>query len=131
MLVLWSPSQHSILQEFGEYPIDNISCPVIAIKGTEDDLLGGQEDEWFARLSPATQEKSVLIEYGPDSGGALHCQVGAPNALSAKMFAALNPILQVGSQEPFLLFGIPQTQGTLIEDRKPQSRHKLAGLQGF
>ena len=87
-------------QAFSEYAVENITCPVIAFKGSEDDLLGGQEDEFFDMLSSETQEKSVLIEYIADSGGALHCQVGSPYALASRMFAALNPIFQV--QEPQL-----------------------------
>jgi hypothetical protein len=37
MTDLSSPSQ-----EFGQYNVSDITCPVVAIKATEDDLLGGQ-----------------------------------------------------------------------------------------
>ena len=83
------------LQKFGEYDIANISCPVIGFKGTEDDLLGGQEDDFFDQLSPDTQEISTLITFDDHSGGALHCQVGGSITLATQLFAALNPIIQV------------------------------------
>ncbi len=84
------------LQKFSEYDIANISSPVIGFKGTEDDLLGGQEEDFFSQLSPATQEKSTLITFDDQSGGALHCQVGGSLALAAQLFAALDPIIEVG-----------------------------------
>ena len=85
-----------ILQEFVEYDIANITCPVVAMKSTEDDLLGGQEEEWFSMLSPDTQEQSMLITYDAASGGALHCPGWAcPYIAAAKMFAALNTIMLV------------------------------------
>lgn len=63
--------------------------------GTEDDLLGGQEEDFFSMLSPKTQEMSMLLTFDAQSGGALHDQVGSPLVLAAKQFAALNPIIEV------------------------------------
>ena len=62
--------------------------------GTQDDLLGGQEEDLFSMLSPETQEKSQLLTFDAQSGGALHDQVGSPHVYAAKLFAALNPVLK-------------------------------------
>lgn len=67
----------------------NISIPVIGVRGVEDDLLGGQEQLVFSKLSPNVANSSVLLTFEAASGGALHNQVGAPLALNARFFAAL------------------------------------------
>lgn len=35
------------LQAFGQYNVSDITTPVVAVKGTEDDLLGGQASSFF------------------------------------------------------------------------------------
>lgn len=79
-------------QDFGTYDISSISVPVIGVKGTQDDLLGGQEDDFFGQLSPGISDASTLIEFDDASGGALHDQVGSPFILAARLFAKLDPI---------------------------------------
>lgn len=74
----------------------SITTPVIGFKGTEDNLLGGQEDLFFAMLSPGTEQKSVLYTFDHESGAALSSQAGSPDALTANLFASLTPIFQVG-----------------------------------
>lgn len=85
----------TVVQAFGPYDISAISVPVIGFKGSQDDLLGGQEDEFFGGLSPNVSDVSTLLTFDGASGGALHNQVGSPYTLAAKMYAKLNPILQV------------------------------------
>ena len=84
-----------MLQAFGGYAIGNISVPVIGFKGTEDDLLGGQEDDFFAQLNPEILLNSTLLTFDAASGGALHNQVGSPYIRAARSFAKLNTIMAV------------------------------------
>ena len=82
------------VQTFGNYStIGNISVPYIGFKGTQDDLLGGQEEDVFAKLSPSTANESTLITFDGASGGALHCAVGSPYLQAARQFGALNSIV--------------------------------------
>ncbi|KAK9812128.1 hypothetical protein WJX73_009536 [Symbiochloris irregularis] len=83
--------------------IANISCPVLTVKGAEDDLLGGQEAAFIAALSPATAVKSKLITFNASSGAALHDQSGAPIAANAAVFAFLDPILKGNSSTSSVL----------------------------
>ena len=49
-------------------------------QGTEDDLIGGFEQAYFDALPAGVKAKSVLSVFDPESGGALHCQIGAHGA---------------------------------------------------
>jgi len=89
---LWQAFRN--VQAFGQYNVSDITTPVVAVKGTEDDLLGGQEEDWFSQLSPETQSVSTLITFDETTGGALHCQVGAPLILANQIFSVLDPILK-------------------------------------
>jgi len=72
---LWQGFRNT--QLFGQYNVSDVTCPVVAMKSTADDLLGGQEDEWFSQLSPSTQDISTLLTFDEATGGALHCQATA------------------------------------------------------
>ena len=52
-------------QEFINPDISNISCPVFGTAGTQDNVLGGNEAAFFAKLSPETQ--------GQEPAGHLQC----------------------------------------------------------
>lgn len=85
-------------QAFGKYNVANITVPVIGFKSTQDDLLGGQEDTFFAQLNDSTKKKSILLTFDGASGGALHNQVGSPYIRDARQFGALNNLKLVRSQ---------------------------------
>ena len=61
--------------------------------GTEDDLLGGQENYFFSQLSSSTSGISQLITFDGESGGALHDQAGSPFVLAANLYGALNALV--------------------------------------
>ena len=83
------------MQTFGDYNVAGITVPIIGAKGTQDDLLGGQEDKFFSRINPAIANASTLFTFDGSSGGALHCQAGSPYILAARIFGALSPITSV------------------------------------
>ena len=82
-----------LLQSFGSYDIANISVPVLAIRGTEDTLVGGQEEQFFSQLLPNVQNMSQLLTFNATTGGALHDQVGSVFTQSDRTYAFLNSIL--------------------------------------
>ena len=59
------------MQAFGEFDIANISCPVLAVKAAEDDLLGGQEQQCCSQLTPEVLSRSLLLSFNASRGGAL------------------------------------------------------------
>ena len=65
----------------------------MAVRGTEDDVLGGQEQDFFSQLSSQVQNKSLLLTFNASSGGALHDQIGSPLIGDAEYFSFLNKIL--------------------------------------
>ena len=82
-----------LLQAFGSFDIADISCPVLAVMATEDDLLGGQEQQFFGQLTPEVQNHSLLLSFNASSGGALHDQGGSPIVYDSRSFSFLNTIL--------------------------------------
>ena len=81
------------LQAFGTFDIANITCPVLAVMGTEDVLLGGQEENFCAQLTSEIQPLSLLLTFNASSGGALHDQIGSPIVYDSRSFSFLNNIL--------------------------------------
>ncbi len=57
--------------------VSSTSTPVLVLAGSQDVLMGGQQNAYFDQLPEAIKEKSKLVVFDAESGGALHCQVGA------------------------------------------------------
>lgn len=70
------------------------------IKGTQDDLLGGQEEAYWAELPPAAKNKGKFVVFDEKSGGSLHCQAGSYLTAAAEMYPWLEGIMPPGGVSP-------------------------------
>lgn len=82
-----------LLQASGNFDTANMSCPVLAVMATEDDLLGGQQAALFWSADPEVHNRSLLLSFNASNGGALHDQGGSPIVYGLRSFSFLDTIL--------------------------------------
>lgn len=78
---------------FANHNVNKIAVPVLNYRSTEDDLLGGEENDFQFQLTAEIKAKSQLNVFDGASGAALHDQAGALYVSAAVQFAFLDPIL--------------------------------------
>lgn len=74
------------VQSFVNDNISNITAPTLVLQGTEDNIEPGQGLYFFESLNPSTQSQSMLVNFTAQTGGALHCEVGAQTLLDTELF---------------------------------------------
>ena len=57
--------------------VSSTATPVLVLAGAQDVLMGGQQNDYFDQLPEDIKSNSKLVMFDAESGGALHCQVGA------------------------------------------------------
>lgn len=68
---------------------EKITCPVLVVKGEQDQTLGGQPEQLFAHLTaPAT-----LLEFDSRFGGALHNEVDVLRRAAGAIYDWLDDVL--------------------------------------
>jgi hypothetical protein len=74
-------------QLFVNHNISLITAPVIILEGVDDTMEPIPNGiEFWNQLNPKTQAKSAFVNFTEESGGALHCQVGAEMALDTQVW---------------------------------------------
>ena len=59
--------------------------------------MGGQQNAYFDQLPEAIKEKSKLVVFDAESGGALHCQVGAMGSQAEVVVPWVESLLSDGA----------------------------------
>ncbi|KAI8105185.1 hypothetical protein M9435_000355 [Picochlorum sp. BPE23] len=85
---------------FTNTDISATQIPILVLSGTQDNLMGGQEEEYFNQLPQNIQDVSKLVNFTAETGGALHSQSGALQTQAEAVFPWLKETLGNAAPSP-------------------------------
>lgn len=85
---------------FTNTDISSTQIPMLILSGTQDNLMGGQEENYFNQLPQDVQDVSKLVNFTAETGGALHSQSGAMQTQAESVFPWLKETLGIAAPNP-------------------------------
>lgn len=85
---LWQGYRNAL--QFVNANVSMAQTPFLILSGEQDNLIGGQGTAFLEQLPKSVQDQSLLVNFTAETGGALHCQAGAMNAMAEAVFPWLN-----------------------------------------
>lgn len=85
---------------FTNSDISGSQIPILVLSGTQDNLMGGQEEDYFNQLPQDIQDVSKLVNFTAETGGALHSQSGALQTQAEAVFPWLKETLGSAAPSP-------------------------------
>ena len=85
---LWQGYRNAL--QFVNTNVSMAQTPFLILSGEQDNLIGGQGTAFLEQLPKSVQDQSLLVNFTAETGGALHCQAGAMNAMAEAVFPWLD-----------------------------------------